>query len=53
MQNKRITGVMPITGAVISKVKMCRTNSNFEKFENTVKCVRYAENDDLNYVCHS
>ena len=35
-----IVNMMRITGAVISKnSKMCRTNSNFEKFENTVNLI--------------
>ena len=38
------------------KAKMCKTNSNFERFEYTVNLmyiVRNIGNDDLNFVSHS
>ena len=38
------------------KAKMCKTNSNIERFENTLNLiyiVRNIGNDDLNIVCHS
>ena len=42
---------------ILNKPKCTKTNSNFQKFENTENpiknCLRNVGNDDLYYVCHS